>query len=312
MSSSDEDEQPRSSRTSVTSERHESSDAPIAKRPALATLECIEVASFVGSRSLSADCRYNLLMNHFKPGANYSFPKSNSTGRSFQYQWLTQFPWLAYSKQENGGFCIPCLIFASSGYCGSDPGVLVSRHLTAFTKALELLRKHADKLYHKDAVLRSDEFLKVMTHQQPDVRTQLSQVTADRIATNRQKLSSIFKTITLCGRQNIALRGHRDNATDLERDPSDVENHGNFRALLDFRVDAGDALLGQHLTTAARNATYTSSIIQNQVIDVLADQVRQKIIRKVDQAKWFSIIADEVTDVSNKEQLSLVVRFIGH
>ena len=89
-----------------------------------------------------------------------------------------------------------------------------------------------------------------------------------------------------------------------------MENHGNFRALLDFRVDAGDTLLGQHLTAAARNATYTSSVIQNQVIDVLADQVRQKIIRKVHRAKWFSIIADEVTDVSNMEQLNLVVRYI--
>lgn len=63
-----------------TSERDESSDPPSAKRPALATSECIEVASFVGTRFLSADCRYNVLINHFKPGANYSFPKSNSTG----------------------------------------------------------------------------------------------------------------------------------------------------------------------------------------------------------------------------------------
>ena len=133
---------------------------------------------------------------------------------------------------------------------------------------------------------------------------------ADRVASNRQKLASIFKTIAFCGRQNIALRGHRDNATDIERDPSDTENHGNFQALLNFRVDAGDTVLGEHLATASRNATYTSSVIQNQVTDVLADQVRQKIIGNVQVAKWFSVIADEVTDVSNKEQLSLVLRYV--
>ena len=115
-----------------------------------------------------------------------------------------------------------------------------------------------------------------MTHQQIDVRSKLSQAMADRIVSNRLKLSSIFKTIVLCGRQNIALRGHCDDATDIEEDFADVENHGNFRALLDFRVDAGDTLLGQHLTAADRNATYPSSVIQNQVIDVLADQVRQR------------------------------------
>ena len=50
------------------------------------------------------------------------------------------------------------MIFATSGHRGSDPGILVSRPLTVFTKALEVLHKHVDKQHHKDAVLRSDDF----------------------------------------------------------------------------------------------------------------------------------------------------------
>ena len=57
-------------------------------------------------------------------------------------------------------------------------------------------------------MIQSDEFLTVMRQQQPDVQSQLNQAMADRIAANRRKLTSIFKTIVLCGRQNIALRGH--------------------------------------------------------------------------------------------------------
>ena len=45
------------------------------------------------------------------------------------------FSILVFSKQENGSFCLPCVLFATSGYHGSDPGVLVSHPLTAFTKA---------------------------------------------------------------------------------------------------------------------------------------------------------------------------------
>ena len=71
-------------------------------------------------------------------------------------------------------------------------------------------------------------------------------------------------------------------------------------------MDAGDTLLDQHLTTSVRNATYTSSVIQNQIIDVLSNHVRQKIIRKVNQVKLFSVMVDEVTDISN----SLVVRYV--
>ena len=133
---------------------------------------------------------------------------------------------------------------------------------------------------------------------------------ADTIALNRKKLASIFETVMLCGRQNIPLRGHRDNTTDIERDLTQSENHGNFHALLKFRVEAGDTILGQHLATGSRNATYTSSGIQNEIIEVLGSQICQKIIDKVKASQWFTVIADEVTDCSNKEQLSLVLRYV--
>ena len=125
---------------------------PAAKCPALEISDCSEVAIFVRSSSISAQSKYDLLVSHSKPAANYEFPK-RSGGRSFQHHWLLKFPWLAYSKQENGGFCLPRVLFCSSGYHGSDPGVLVSQPLTAFHKVLELFHKHAEKGYHKDAVI---------------------------------------------------------------------------------------------------------------------------------------------------------------
>ena len=96
--------------------------------------------------------------------------------------------------------------------------------------------------------------------------------------------------------------GHCDSMTDLEGDISDSDNHDNFLALLNFRVEAGDTVLSEHLTTATWNATYVSNTIQNQIINVLADPVRQKIIQEVPAAKSYTVIADEVTDVSNKER----------
>ena len=284
---------------------------PPAKQPSLLPAQCDNVASFIGARISSGE-RYHLLTNHFKPGPKYTFPKSFTSGRSFQHKWLRQYPWLVYSKRENGGFCLPCVLFSTTGYRGSDPGVLVSRSLTTFNKALEVLRKHTDKSYHKDAVVKADEFLKVMTHKQPHIQCRLDQARADRIALNRQKLASIFQTILLCGRQNIPLRGHQDNVTDIERDSQHEANHGNFHALLQFRIEAGDTILSEHLAQGSRNAMYTSSVIQNQIIAVLADQVRKNILDKVMSAEWYTVVADEVTDCSNKEQLSVVLRYVDH
>ena len=69
--------------------------------------------------------------------------------------------------------------------------------------------------------------------------------------------------------------------------------------------------MAEHLGKARRNAMYTSPGIQNQLIDILGDHVRGKILNRVKKAQFFSVIADEVTDCSNKEQLSLVVRYVN-
>ena len=77
-----------------------------------------DVARYVQSSLPISDAeKYQLLTDPFKPGANYKFPKRDN-GRAFQYPWLELHYWLVYSKQENGGFCIPCVLFASTGYHG--------------------------------------------------------------------------------------------------------------------------------------------------------------------------------------------------
>lgn len=45
-----------------------------------------------------------------------------------------------------------------------------------------------------------------------------------------------------CGKQNIALRGHRHETVNILNQNSDLfENDGNFRALLCFRIESGDS-----------------------------------------------------------------------
>ena len=109
----------------------------------------------------------------------------------------------------------------------------------------------------------------------------------------------------LCGRQNIPLRGHRDRSTNLEGPQSESTNHGNFWALLNFRICAGDTFLKDHLHSAARNAMCTSLDIQNQLVKILGDKVRDTILNKIRRSLCYTLIADEVTDCSNKEQLCM-------
>ena len=260
-----------------------------------------------GARMTTLDM-HRLILHHFIPDRPYKFPRSEKTGRHFMHSWLVRYAWLRYSKSCNGGFCLPCVLFAKQNGFRSAPDLFVRKPLgdidSHFVKALELFKQHNERDYHKQAVISLEEFMKVMSNKQPSIITQLNQQAMRQIKSNRSKIRGIIETIILGGRQNIPLRGHRDAATDLERDP--CVSHGNFWALLEFRVASGDTVLKDHLARAPANAKYTSPDIQNQVIDVLGDHIQRKIVLNIQKAKFFSAVADEVTDCSNKEQLSLV------
>lgn len=69
------------------------------------------------------------------------------------------------------------------------------------------------------------------------------------IEQNRAKLKPIIETVMFCGRQCLPLRGHRDSGP-IDCDNPPVENDGNFRSLLRFKVMSGDINLAEHLKTA--------------------------------------------------------------
>ena len=74
--------------------------------------------------------------------------------------------------------------------------------------------------------------------------------------------------------------------------------------------DTGNELLSEHLAKAPHNVTYLSKNVQDELIVIAADLIRKSIVMEVKAAKEFSILADEASDVSCKEQLSLVVSFV--
>jgi len=86
-------------------------------------------------------------------------------------------------------------------------------------------------------------------------------------------------------------------------------NVGNFIELVRFRAET-DHLLAEHLKSAPHRSQYTSKTIQNELIDIIGCVIREQLLNEITQAKLFSVMADEVTDVSNKEQVSVVIRYV--
>lgn len=130
-----------------------------------------------------------------------------------------------------------------------------------------------------------------------------------KVEQNRQKLIPIIETILFCGLQNIPLRGHRDDGSIYSVDDDIKNQKGNFKALLEFRINAGDQILKEHLKSATKNTAYISKTTQNDLIDCCGNVISDKIIQKVHISKFYSILADETTDVSISEQFSFCVRY---
>lgn len=146
-----------------------------------------------------------------------------------------------------------------------------------------------------------------------DIRNRLDQERQTQVLENRQRLVPILKTIILHGQQNIPLRGHRDDGPLLGKDGEFSlvgNNDGCFRALLRFRIDAGDVQLKEHLKNTGARATYISKNIANELIECCGQEILFKIVSKIHEAEFYSIIFDETTDISRNSQLSLSARYV--
>ena len=88
------------------------------------------------------------------------------------------------------------------------------------------------------------------------------------------------------------------------------ENPGNFQELLELRLEGDNRTRTEHFQNTPRNLTDRSKTTQNEVINCCGEYIRNKIMAEVKEATFFLVLAVEATDVSNKEQILLVLRFM--
>ncbi|GBN96721.1 hypothetical protein AVEN_167796-1 [Araneus ventricosus] len=125
---------------------------------------------------------------------------------------------------------------------------------------------------------------------------------------NRKRLIPIIQTIRFCGRQQIAVRGNRDGGRIGLEEPE--KNDGNFRSVLRYRANSGDNDLKDQLKNSGGRSMYTGSFIQNEIINTFGHLIQSQIVRNVRKSIFYSVLADEISDISQIEQFSLCVRYV--
>ena len=89
-------------------------------------------------------------------------------------------------------------------------------------------------------------------------------------------------------------------------------NDGNFRACLRLRLQAVDDNLKRLLETCLQNSHYLSWKIQNEITSVSGKLMRNVCVEDANAAGFFSVLCNGTTDLSVKEQMSLVLRFVNN
>lgn len=264
---------------------------------------------FYINRKCTDEEKYRLIKNRWIPSENYKFKVNEYRNLRFQRKWLLDYHWLSYSVKDDGAYCHYCVFFCTQtvGRGGhTKPQKLVHAAHKDWKKAREKFNHHEELDYHKTAVVFGQNFIDLRDKNIPNISLQLDQKRKEEIEINRKIVASIIETIIFIGRQDIASRGHRDFGA-VALDEPEV-NEGNFRALLRFRIASGDDVLKNHFEKT--KTQYSSPLIQNEIITICGNVITDKIISKVKAAKYFSILADETTDISGIEQFSFSVRYV--
>ncbi|CAN6562124.1 unnamed protein product [Malus baccata var. baccata] len=102
-------------------------------------------------------------------------------------------------------------------------------------------------------------------------------------------------------RQGLPFRGHDESATS--------SNRGNYLELLQFLADNNDKVREVVMENAPGNLKLLAPSIQKEIVNSCALETLDAIMDGL-KDRFFSILVDEARDVSVKEQMAMVLRYV--
>ena len=69
-------------------------------------------------------------------------------------------------------------------------------------------------------------------------------------------------------------------------------------------------MLSELISLPSRATKYLSGKIQNELITLLGTTLRKTLISKINRAPFWSVILDTTSDITRRDQLSVVIRWV--
>ncbi|XP_075059921.1 zinc finger MYM-type protein 1-like [Mixophyes fleayi] len=228
---------------------------------------------------------------------------TTSDGKQFSHDWFVRTlpngqtverEWLMYSEMRRAVFCFPCMLFGNISACTPS----IANHQKGFSDWRHLNPEIGE---HERS---SDHFQNFLSWK--SLERNLKQELPPVIASEKEKWVTVSRTfldaIIFCAKSNLALRG----SCDIIGQP----NSGTFLNALELISHYNPQLAGHIKKYNQDSVSYFSPVIQNEFINILCNTVRQELINRIKEAKYYSIIFDSTSDPSHTGQLCEIIRYV--
>lgn len=173
----------------------------------------------------------------------------------------------------------------------ADPS-FVQRGFRFRRDATIAFKKHEKSDCHREAVLVSI----VLPRTCQDVDEMILSERAQTKKQNRECLLKILSNMKFLARQGLPPRGDGN------------ETDSNFTQLMNLSAK-DDPQFAEWLEK--KTDKYVSPNVQNELLKIMALAVLREISNTIRESSFYAIMCDECTDVSNKEQIVICIRWVS-
>ena len=226
------------------------------------------------------------------------YPKQNN-GRVFRACWFKLFKWLEYSVKKDAVFCYACRQFQP--FSNKD---IIYTHVgfTNWKNAMD--SKNGFPRHEKTEIhLKAMVMWKERSSRDSSGTAVSTLINSELLEKYRYYVKSIAEVIQFLAVNELALRGSYVMEEEKER--------GLFISLFNYTLKK-DKVLEEAIKHIPKNVKYTSPEIQNEIIGILGELVRQSIVddMKKSDVPWFTLLEDGTRDRNNRENVSIGIRFV--